>query len=223
MPELVFERSETKAIGTIQAARLYYHVSKILDARPFDESYVSKLAGRDPVIVEHFTSYFGQLISIILRRKLRSPRLIEDIRQETFLRVLRIVQEKGGLEHPDRLGPFVRSVCQNVMLETLRSDMRQLPFPEHCDPADESTDLDAELVTEERKSLIRRVLKELSDKDRRILQMLFLDERDRDEICRSMRVDRRYLRVLVFRARKRFRDVMTRSERVVAGEGRLEL
>ena len=45
--------------------------------------------------------------------------MIEDIRQETFLRVLVTLRRKHGLEHPERLGAFVNSVCNNVFLEYL--------------------------------------------------------------------------------------------------------
>jgi hypothetical protein len=35
---------------------------------------------------------------------------------------------------------------------------------------------------------------------------LFLDERDKDEVCRDFGVDREYLRVLVYRAKQSFKS-----------------
>jgi RNA polymerase sigma-70 factor (ECF subfamily) len=42
----------------------------------------------DPETERHFTTYFGDLLLIKLRARLRNTQTIEDIRQETFLRVL---------------------------------------------------------------------------------------------------------------------------------------
>jgi len=47
----------------------------------------------------------------------------------------------------------------------------------------------------------------MPERDRRTLKELWLLERDKDEICRDYGVDREYLRVLVFRAKKAFRDL----------------
>jgi RNA polymerase sigma-70 factor (ECF subfamily) len=49
------------------------------------------------------------------------------------------------------------------------------------------------------------VLDDLTEKDRRLLREVFLEEKDKDEVCRSFGVDRNYLRVLVHRAKQNFR------------------
>ncbi len=38
-----------------------------------------------------------------------------------------------------------------------------------------------------------------------LLKAVFLDERDRDEVCREFGVDRDYLRVLLHRAKQEFK------------------
>ena len=38
-----------------------------------------------------------------------------------------------------------------------------------------------------------------------LLKAVFLEERDRDEVCREFGVDREYLRVLLFRAKQEFK------------------
>ena len=72
----------------------------------FDQDYLRRLAGHDAVIEQHFSSYFKNLLSLKLRVRIRSLQLIEDIRQETLLRVLQIVR-RNGVEHPERFGAFV--------------------------------------------------------------------------------------------------------------------
>ncbi|HSS96242.1 MAG TPA: sigma factor-like helix-turn-helix DNA-binding protein, partial [Terriglobales bacterium] len=54
--------------------------------------------------------------------------------------------------------------------------------------------------------IVRDVLEELPERDRRILKELFLEERDKDDICRDFGIDRDYLRVLVHRAKQAFKS-----------------
>ena len=49
-------------------------------------------------------------------------------------------------------------------------------------------------------------LADLPPKDREVLRLLFFEQRDKDDICESLRVDRNYLRVLLHRAKAHFRD-----------------
>jgi RNA polymerase sigma-70 factor (ECF subfamily) len=68
-------------------------------------------------------------------------------------------------------------------------------------------DLDEPLVTWEQKNRIQTVLNNLPRKDRELLRAVYLEEADKDEICRRLRVDGDYLRVLIHRAKSRFRKV----------------
>jgi RNA polymerase sigma-70 factor (ECF subfamily) len=76
----------------------------------FDRAYVDRLAAGDPETERHFTQYFGELLSIKLRSRLRSPALIEDAKQETFLRVLNTLRQMGGIQSPGGFGAFVNTV-----------------------------------------------------------------------------------------------------------------
>jgi RNA polymerase sigma-70 factor (ECF subfamily) len=177
-----------------------------LERHAFDQSYVTRLTNGDAETERHFTRYFGDLLVIKLRARLRSSHLVEDARQETFLRVLNVLRKKGGLQHPERLGAFVNAVCDNVLSEFFRAGARYQQAPENAvEPEDESPDAESKYLTGERKTLIRRVLNKLSDTDRGILRKLFLEDRDKDQICRDLGIDRDYLRVRVHRALARCR------------------
>lgn len=184
-----------------------------MERQAFDQEYVTRLTRGDAAIERHFALYFGDLLLIKLRARIRSPQLVEDARQETLLRVLNVLRNKGGIEHPERLGAFVNSVCENVMRELFRSDGRFQQMPENTpEPVDEAASADSGFVTAERKAAVRQVLGNLGDTDRRILRLLFLEERDKDEICRELRIDRDYLRVRVHRALARCRAAIQKSK-----------
>lgn len=173
---------------------------------PFSSDYVQRLTAGDPETESHFVSYFSELLLIKLRRLVRTRQALDDIRQETFLRVFRVLRQKG-LAAPERLGAFVNGVCRNVMVEYYRSAAKHPQLPVNgLDAAGERLDPEAELVTEESKRIVRRILERMRPKDRQILRLVFLDERDKDEVCRICQVDRNHLRVLLHRAKNRFRE-----------------
>ena len=70
------------------------------------------------------------------------------------------------------------------------------------DPAIGAVDAIANRPMQQR---VRHILTKLSESDRCLLAAVFLDERDKDEVCRSFAVSREYLRVALWRAKKSFR------------------
>lgn len=155
-------------------------------------------------------NYFSDLLRIKMRRHLYSQQAMEDIRQETFLRVFRQLRQKGGLAHPERLSAFVNAVCNHVQFEYYRAAARFSTMPlDGFDPPDSDPDPERGLVSEERKRCVRQILDELPFKDREILRLIFFEDRAKDDICRIWKVERNYLRVLLFRAKNRFREILS--------------
>jgi RNA polymerase sigma-70 factor, ECF subfamily len=183
-----------------------------LERQTFDHEYVKRLIAGDTETEKHFTAYFGQLLNLKLRARLRSWQALEDVRQETFLRVFRTLRT-GEVQQPERLGAFVNSVCNNVLFESYRSSKRASQLPEEgFDITDESPGPDAEFLSAERQQYVRRVLAELPEKDRDLLRAVFLQEEDKDQICRQFDVDREYLRVLIHRAKARLRQALKKAQ-----------
>jgi len=183
-------------------ARLPFH--------EFDQAYVDRLVAGDPETERHFTRYFGDLMTLKLRSRLRSPAAIEDAKQETFVRVLTSLKRKRSLATPETLGAFVNSTCNNVVFEHYRSGSRTTPLPDQYDEADDRRPAaDSAMLAGEQQVMVKAALDGLPEKDRELLRWLFFDERDKDEICRELNVDRGYLRVLLHRAKARFRERFT--------------
>jgi RNA polymerase sigma-70 factor (ECF subfamily) len=185
---------------------------------PFDREYVQKLAEGDAKVEGHFVEYFSGLLLAKLRFRLRSAQEIHDLRQEVFLRVLRSLRQGMGLQKPERLGAYVNAVCNNVLLEYFRHKGRVIQMDENIpEPKDLRTDLERDLVTEESQNLVRSLVAELGPKDRGILKAIFLDEREKDSVCREFGVSRDYLRVLLHRAKNRFRRLTSVQRALSAG------
>ncbi len=173
----------------------------------FDAGYVEGLCAGDLRTQEHFVGYFTELLQLKLRSKLQSRQAIEDVRQETFARVLATLRRENGLRQPERLGAFVSTVCNNVLFEHYRSTSRSESLDEEDRPELPATGASAHDVAVARQlgGKVREILEEMPARDRAVLKAIFLDERDRDEVCREFAVDGEYLRVLLFRAKQNFK------------------
>lgn len=173
----------------------------------FDAGYLERLQRGDVHTEQHFAAYFGQLIKLKLRSRLSSTEAVEDVRQETFVRVLTLVRA-NQIREPERLGALVNSVCNNVLLEYYRAKTRSTSsideLPESSFVAAETIGVGAE--SREAQLLVRKILSDLPDRDRRLLQLVLLDERDKDAVCAELDLTRDYLRVLIHRAKQSFKS-----------------
>jgi RNA polymerase sigma-70 factor (ECF subfamily) len=178
----------------------------------FDASYVSKLRSGDPPTERHFITYFSELILLKLRARLRNQEQIDDVKQETFSRTLSLVRSEGGLRHAERLGSLVNSICNNVLMEQYRISNRVEALEDEAAERLVETRPNAlnMVISDDTRKLVRHILKGLNERDRNVLQAVFLDERDKDEICMELGVDRDYLRVLLHRAKGSFRAMYSK-------------
>jgi len=181
---------------------------KSLQFQSFDQAYLDRLRGGDFRAQEHFGAYFGALIQIKLRSRLRSPDAIEDVRQETLARFF-VALRDGRILQPERLGSFVISICNHVLLEHYRvgSRLDSLDDDQQRDFPAKGTDLLSLLTAKETEKKVREVLDQLSERDRRLLREVFFEEQDKDDVCRNFGVDRDYLRVLLHRAKQSFKSL----------------
>jgi RNA polymerase sigma-70 factor (ECF subfamily) len=178
----------------------------------FDASYVDKLRAGDAPTEQHFFTYFSELILLKLRARLRRPEQIEDVKQETFSRTIALIRSEGGLRHAERLGALVNSICNNVLMEQYRSSNRVETLEDEAAEQLVETRPNALsiVISDDMRKLVRDVLDGLNERDRSLLRAVFLEDRDKDEVCRELGVDRDYLRVLLHRAKGSFRVMYTK-------------
>ena len=183
----------------------------------FTREYVERLREGDPSTEQHFVSYFDQLLRIKLRAKRLASETVEDLRQETYIRVLGVVR-KDGVRQPERFGAFVNSICNNILQEFYRATAKTTALdPAYEEKPDESVDIEGQMVSKQTKERVRQVLQDLPKKDHQLLQAFFLEEKDKDEVCAQFGVDRDYLRVLLHRAKDKFRVLYEKDREVLSG------
>jgi len=186
-----------------------------VERQSFDRAYLDKLREGDAATERHFFAYFGELI--LIKARSRGSVDVDDVRQETFLRVLRTVRAPDGLRDPGALGAFVNSVCTNVLRESGRSLRRFDETPDDSDsiPDESSAGALSELISTERGAAVRQVLESLPQRDRDLLRAIFFEERNKTQVCEELGVTRDYLRVLVHRAKNLFRTLYQEREKTL--------
>jgi RNA polymerase sigma-70 factor, ECF subfamily len=172
----------------------------------FDDDYVRRLRARDRETEEHFHGYFRDLLLIKLRKRLATAEAIEDVRQTVFARVFEKLDE---LRDGRKLGAFVNQFCENVLKEHYRSEARAARVD--APPPPEQPDKESELLLEERRKRAHRILARMDKREADILRALFIEELSKDEVCARFDVNRDYLRVILFRARKDFQNEFRRK------------
>jgi RNA polymerase sigma-70 factor (ECF subfamily) len=196
----------------ISRGEVYCLRPSAVDLYPFDEAYLCRLRDRDAKTEDHFVNYFNNLLKAKLRSDGYSESALNDIRQETLLRVLKAIYA-NKIQNPKSLRSFVYGVCERVEWEYDRGEW--LPWKdeheEFPDVSDDRNPADAPARQAEVRQTALWVLDKLPEKDRKILIALFLDEKDRDQICVELGTTRDNFRVLLHRALSSARKVLTRG------------
>ena len=186
-----------------------------MDFFAFDDVYLERLRSGDFRTEQHFVSYFSELIRLKLRSRVPSTEIVDELKQEVFVRVFSTLRSVEGIRQASRLGAFVNSVCNNVLLEHYRSSSRTTPLQEDNEPPeipDSKVDILGTVMSKQIAGRVRSVLETLTERDRRLLKEIFLEERDKDAVCRDFQVDRGYLRVLLHRTKQTFKAQFMKEE-----------
>ena len=184
-----------------------------MDFYAFNKAYVERLRNGDPATEHHFFVYFEKLLRIKLRARALPSDKVEDLKQDTFIRVLAAVRKEGGVRQPERFGAFVNSICNNVLLEYYRSlGKNQQMDDTHQEIPDKVLDLEGVMLSKQCSEQVRKILWELPARDRELLRAVFLEEKEKDAVCREIGVDRNYLRVLLHRAKHKFKTVYEKEQ-----------
>ena len=184
----------------------------LLEFFAFDASYVEKLrAGR--------CAYRGTLRELLQRADPSQATLALEFQGsnrrcqagDLHARTDTVTRE-GGLRQPHRLGPFVNSVCNHVLFEHYRSQKRtEATIGDEGEATIAGREPSALRLLEAKDTerVVRQILNQLPERDRRLLQSVLLEERNKDEVCAEFGITREYLRVLLRRARQSFKSCYT--------------
>jgi RNA polymerase sigma-70 factor (ECF subfamily) len=151
-------------------------------------------------------------VNRILRRATGNDRsLVDDLHQETF-QVAIMKLRRGELRDPCRLPGFIASLARNLACEHFRRRLRFVDLKGDDMGAPASGPLDL-LLADERSRRIGRVLQALSSRDREVLGRFYLHADSKERICQDLGLDSLQFNRILFRARRRCRNLYERSSR----------
>ncbi|MDP9191806.1 MAG: sigma-70 family RNA polymerase sigma factor [Acidobacteriota bacterium] len=179
-----------------------------MDFYIFDGEYIRRLRDGDRVTVDHYYKYFNFFLKQRLSGRVPVD-AIQDIIGEVHYRVWKYLHSGKEIREPERFGAFVFRFCDNIVHERSREHQTEQLQDVHPKPGPDPLD---EAITAEEKAHILDVLDSLEPADANLLKEVLLDERDKDEICKELRVTRDYLRVLIHRAIKKFREAYKKKK-----------
>jgi RNA polymerase sigma factor (sigma-70 family) len=88
-----------------------------------------------------------------------------------------------------------------VIQEDHRDKLKnQTPEEHQADPPDKLLDIENLTINAELMSSVRQHILDLPRREQDVLRMVFFEEKEKDEVCNALKVDRDYLRVLLHRA-----------------------
>ena len=129
---------------------------------------------------------------------------VDDLVQEALTRFLLATRE-NKVRNPESAGAFLNGVCRNVISEYRRRASRDEPMPEV--PPEPPGKALAEADLFELRQAIVHGMQQLSARDREILRAFYLEEKTKDEILRQTGMSDENFRVVLFRAKERFRAI----------------
>jgi RNA polymerase sigma-70 factor, ECF subfamily len=156
---------------------------------------------------------FQKGVRQIIIRATGSLSLAEELSQETFIVMLRRLRSVP-LEDPGKLSAFIAQTARNLAIAEKRKKRRRRTDTggqgiEELAGADEREDRWAE--TSAAAWAVRVGLQELSsERDRNVLIRHYLHDEDRPAICRDLGINESTFNVILFRARRRFLERLTR-------------
>jgi RNA polymerase sigma-70 factor, ECF subfamily len=163
--------------------------------------------------MEQLYAIFSRGIRFFLCRQL-GPQELDDRVHDTFLIVVHAIR-RGELREPDRLMGFVRTIVRRQIASYIDAAVQNRREHAEIDAGVTVVDRDANpercAMDEERESIMRRVLEELSRRDREILTRFYLHEQPQEQICRDMNLTDTQFRLLKSRAKARFGELGRRK------------
>ena len=123
-----------------------------------------------------------------------------DLANETMVRML-VHLKRHGRDRTD-LGPLVRTIARNLLVERVRKQAPVIvPLGDDIDVADDALEPGDQLLASERRQAVRTAIGSLSPRHRHVVG-LWMDGRTPTEIARELGIKRNAVDAILHRARR---------------------
>lgn len=171
-----------------------------------DRDLVSSIEQGDKQAEAALYGKYSDRLYFLALSELHSREDAEDVRAETFTRVLVALRE-AKLRKPESLSSFIVGIALNVIRESRRQrigteTLEDQDLQPTSDPSPEEVFLDQEVSRS-----IKELAKHLKPREQTFLRMYYFEERSNREIALALGIKEERLRLIKSRALKKFRDI----------------
>ena len=177
---------------------------------------VTRVQEGDRAAETEMVERYSRGLRFLLRRKTRDATLSEDFLQETWAIALVKIRD-NGLDNPGRLAGYLCGIANNLALGERRRVNRQRTSVNSEIVAlipDESSNPFRHASRAELCNQVRDLLDDLKkERDREILKRFYVQEEDKESICKRLDVDGLHFNRVLYRARQRLKSVIEAADR----------
>lgn len=169
---------------------------------------VARIAAGDRDAEREFVRSYERGVRALVRRHCRpNDPIVDDLAQEVLARVLERLRA-GAIRDAAALPAYVQATIVYSTSAEYRSRRPTEPVALIDDLAGDENPAER-ASSNELAALLRKLLAQLPvPRDREILVRFYLDEQDKDDVCRQLGIDVSHFHRVVFRARERFRQLL---------------
>jgi RNA polymerase sigma-70 factor (ECF subfamily) len=155
--------------------------------------------GIDDEFTSSYRSSLGRLVGYFRSKGVPSEEAA-DLANESIVRML-VHLKRHGRDRTD-LGPLVRTIARNLLVERVRKQAPVIvPLGEDIDVADDALEPIDQMVMTERRDAVRKAIGSLSPRHRHVVS-LWMEGRTPAEIARELGIKRNAVDAILHRARR---------------------
>ena len=171
-----------------------------------DTELVTRIGQSDESAETALYEKYSSRVYFLALSELHSRDDAEDVRAETFLRVIQALRE-DKLRKPESLSSFIVGIALNIIREHNRTGAKVQPLSEAEYELADKPSLESAFVDREVKRAIEEAAESLKPREREFLRMYYFEELSKAEISRTLGIKEDRLRLIKSRTLKKFSEI----------------
>ena len=156
----------------------------------------------------HLIEPFKDKVFRLAKRLLASSEEAQDATQDILVKLW---DKKNGLEQYNNLEALAMTMTKNYCLDQLKSKRASNLKIVHTNFTDREAGLDQKMEDQDSWSWVEKIINELPEQQKLIIQMRDIEQYDFEEIAKMLDMNETAIRVALSRARKTIREKMTKT------------
>ena len=173
-----------------------------------------KIITGDKQACNEFAQINYSWLLFVVRRKFAQSNNHEDIVQDTFMLVIKKLQQ-GSVNNPNAISAYLRSTVINIGFEYLRKDKKftsatdqeYLEVIEDC-----KQDILSDLIWQDKIQFVKQVMDELTvQRDKDILIKFYFNDENKVSICSKLVLSSEHFDRVLYRAKQRLKQLIEKK------------